>query len=334
MGFIDNIKERASKLNKTIVLPEGNDERMLKAAEILSREKIVKVILLGGEDEIRGKAQKTGVNLGDIPVMEPSKSPKLEKYSELFYEKRKHKGVTLEEARKTINDPMFFGAAMVETGEADGSVAGAVHSTADTVRAALQLIGVAPGFSIVSSFFIMVSPDSAFGKNGLMVFADCAVVPQPNGVQLAEIAMASAENARFFLETEPLVAMLSFSTKGSAQHPDADKVIEALKIVKERKPDLQIDGEMQFDAAVIPSIGERKSPGSKVAGKANTFIFPDLDAANIGYKIAQRMGKAEAKGPFLQGLKVPCNDLSRGCSVDDIVNTSAVTAIQAQAAKK
>jgi phosphate acetyltransferase len=334
MGFIENIKERASKLNKTIVLPEGNDERTIKAAAILHNEKITKVVLLGDEEEIRGKAEKLGVKLGEIPVIEPAKSPKFEKYAELFHEKRKHKGLTLEEARKTISDPMFFGAAMVESGDADGSVAGAVHATADTVRAALQMIGVAPGFSIVSSFFIMISPDASFGKDGLMVFADCAVVPQPSAVQLAEIAIASADNAKFFLETEPLVAMLSFSTKGSAQHADSDKVIEALKIAKERKPDIQIDGEMQFDAAVIPSIGERKSPGSKVAGKANTFIFPDLDAANIGYKIAQRMGKAEAIGPFLQGLKLPCNDLSRGCSVEDIVNTSAVTAIQAFAAKK
>lgn len=334
MGFVENIRERASKLNKTIVLPEGEDERTIRAAVILHKEKITRVVLLGKEDDIRAKAQKLGVQLGELPLVEPEKSPNFEKYAQLYYEKRKHKGVTLEEAGKTIKDPMFFGAAMVESGEADGSVAGAVHATADTVRAALHLIGVAPGFSIVSSFFIMVSPDASFGKNGLMVFADCAVVPQPNAVQLAEIALTSADNARFFLETEPLVAMLSFSTKGSAQHPDTQKVLEALKIAKEKRPDLQIDGEMQFDAAVIPSIGEKKSPGSKVAGKANTFIFPDLDAANIGYKIAQRMGKAEAIGPFLQGLKMPCNDLSRGCNVEDIINTSAVTAIQAYAAKK
>jgi len=329
MGFIDSIRERASKLGKTVVLPEGTDERIIQASKILNKEKIASVILLGPEDEIRAKAKESESELDGIKIIDPAKSDKLERYADLYYQKRKHKGITLEEAKETVKDVMFYGAVMVELGEADGSVGGAAHSTAHTVRAALHAVGVDPAFSIVSSFFIMVSPDVSFGKNGLMVFADCAVVPQPDSKQLAEIAIASADNARYFLETEPLVAMLSFSTRGSAKHEEADKVIEAVKIIGEKRSDIKVDGEMQFDAAVIPSVGQRKAPKSDVAGRANTLIFPDLDAANIGYKIAQRMGRAEAVGPFLQGLNKPCNDLSRGCSVDDIVNTTAVTAIQA-----
>ncbi len=334
MGFIENIRERASKLYKTIVLPEGADDRVIIASHILSKNHIAKVVLLGDTDHIESRAKELNIDLSDVQIINPEKADNLDKYAEVYYEKRKHKGITLEKAKEIVKDPLFYGAVMVELGEAHGSVAGAAHSTADTVRAAFHVIGVDPNFSVVSSFFIMVSPEPSFGHEGLMVFADCAVMPKPTSVQLAEIAIAAADNAKFFLETEPLVAMLSFSTKGSASHEDVDHVVEAMKIVQERKPELSIDGEMQFDAAVIKSVGERKSPGSKVAGKANTFIFPDLNSANIGYKIAQRMGKAEAVGPFLQGLKLPCNDLSRGCDVDDIVNTAAVTAIQASMVKK
>jgi phosphate acetyltransferase len=334
MGFIDNIRQRASRLGKTIVLPEGLDERVIKASAVLSVHDITKVVLLGNEEEIKNKATEMAVDISKVKIINPETSEYLEKHADIYYEKRKHKGVTKEEALKITRDPVVFGAVMVELGKADGSVSGATHSTADTVRAALHVIGVNPNFSVVSSFFIMVSPDQMFGKDGLMIFADCAVLPKPDAKQLAEIAMAAADNAKYFLETEPLVAMLSFSTKGSAKHEDVDKVIDAMKYVQERRPDIQVDGEMQFDAAVLPKVGERKAPGSKVAGKANTFIFPDLNAANIGYKIAQRMGKAEAIGPFLQGLKLPCNDLSRGCDVDDIVNTAAVTAIQASMVKK
>jgi phosphate acetyltransferase len=334
MGFIESIRERASKLGKTIVLPEGSDDRVIIASHILSKNHISRVVVLGAEESVNARASDLNIDLSDVEIIDPEKSDKLDNFAELYHEKRKHKGITLEEAKKIIKNPLFFGAAMVETGAADGSVAGAAHSTAHTVRAALHLIGVDPDFTAVSSFFIMVSPSVKFGQEGLMVFADCAVLPIPTSLQLAEIAIAAAGNARYFLETEPLVALLSFSTMGSAKHEEVERVAEALKIARERRPELQIDGEMQFDAAVVREVGERKAPGSKVAGRANTFIFPDLNSANIGYKIAQRMGKAEAVGPFLQGLKLPCNDLSRGCSVDDIVNTSAVTAIQASMLNK
>jgi phosphate acetyltransferase len=318
LQLLDDIKLKAKNLKKTIVLPESQDERVLKAAEILTKEKIASVITLGKEDTIRNDAQKLDIDLTGVRIIDPSLSDKLSDFTNIYFNLRKHKGIKIEQARETIARDLFFGAMMVREKMADGSVAGSTASTADVMRAGIQCIGIPEGISIVSSFFLMIFPDKTFS------FADCAVVPNPDAKQLADIAISTADNHRKLTEQEPFVAMLSFSTKGSAQHENVDKVIEATKIVKEKRPDIKVDGELQFDAAVIKSIGQRKAPGSSVAGKANVLIFPDLDAGNIGYKIAQRLGGAEAIGPLVQGLNKPCFDLSRGCSVDDIVNTAAI----------
>ncbi len=321
LDLLDEIKEKASALKKTIVLPESHDERVLKAAEILTKEKIVSIITLGNEDIIRSDAERLGVDLTGIRIIDPSKSEKLSDFTNIFFNLRKHKGITIELARKTVVRDLFFGAMMVREGMADGSVAGSTASTGDVIRAGIQCVGMPEGISIVSSFFLMVFPDKVFS------FADGAVVPNPDSNQLADIAISTADNHRKLTGKEPFVAMLSFSTKGSAQHELIDKVIEATKIVKEKRADLNVDGELQFDTAIIESIGKRKAPGSPVAGKANVMIFPDLNAGNIAYKIAQRLGGAEAIGPLVQGLSKPCFDLSRGCSVDDIVNTVSFAAV-------
>lgn len=321
LNLLNEIKEKASALKKTIVLPESHDERVLKAAEILAKEKIVSVITLGNEDIIRSDAERLGVNLTGVRIIDPSKSEKLSDFTNIFFNLRKHKGITIELARETIVRDLFFGAMMVREGMADGSVAGSTASTGDVIRAGIQCVGMPEGISIVSSFFLMVFPDKVFS------FADGAVVPNPDSNQLADIAISTADNYLKLTGKEPFVAMLSFSTKGSAQHELIDKVIEATKIVKEKRPDLNVDGELQFDTAIIESIGKRKAPGSPVAGKANVMIFPDLNAGNIAYKIAQRLGGAEAIGPLVQGLNKPCFDLSRGCSVDDIVNTVSFAAV-------
>jgi phosphate acetyltransferase len=321
LNLLLEIKERASKQYKTIVLPESHDERVLKAAEILTKEKIISVITLGNEDIIRGDAERLGVDLTGIRIIDPSKSDKLSDFTNLFYNLRKHKGITIEQARETVVKDLFFGAMMVREKMADGSVAGSTASTGDVMRAGIQCVGMPEGISIVSSFFLMIFPDKVFS------FADCAVVPNPDVKQLADIAISTADNHLKLTDTEPFVAMLSFSTKGSAEHELIDKVIEATKMVKEKRPDINVDGELQFDAAIIESIGKKKAPGSNIAGKANVMIFPDLNAGNIAYKIAQRLGGAEAVGPLVQGLNKPCFDLSRGCSVDDIVNTTAFAAV-------
>ena len=318
LQLLDDIKSKARELKKTIVLPESHDERVLKAAEILTKENIASVITLGKEDTIRKDAEKLDVDLTGVRIIDPSISDKLSDFTNIYFNLRKHKGIKIEQARETIARDLFFGAMMVREKMADGSVAGSTASTADVMRAGIQCVGIPEGISIVSSFFLMILPDKTFS------FADCAVVPNPDVKQLADIAISTADNHRKLTEQEPFVAMLSFSTKGSATHEDVDKVIESTKIVKKKRPDIKIDGELQFDAAIIESIGQRKAPGSTVAGRANVLIFPDLDAGNIGYKIAQRLGGAEATGPLVQGLNKPCFDLSRGCSVEDIVNTAAI----------
>jgi len=319
--LLSEIKEKAAKLRKTIVLPESHDERVLKAAEKLSKEKTVSVITLGDEDRILKDAKKLDVDLTGVRIINPARSEKLSDFTNIFFNLRKHKGVTVEQARNTVQQDLFFAAMMVKENMADGSVAGSASATADVMRAGIQCIGMPEGISIVSSFFLMLFPDKNYS------FADSAVVPDPDEKQLADIAISTADNHRKLTGEEPFVAMLSFSTKGSAKHEAVDKVLNATAIVRSKRKDINIDGEMQFDAAVIETIGKKKAPGSNVAGKANVLIFPDLNSGNIGYKIAQRWGKAEAVGPIIQGLKKPFFDLSRGCSVDDIVNTAAIAAL-------
>jgi len=319
--LLNVIKLKASKLKKTIVLPESHDERVLKAASLLSEEKTVNVIILGNEANVMTNVKKLGLEFNGVRIIDHLKSEKLSDFTNIFFNIRKHKKITIEQARKAMERDLFFAAMMVKEGMADGSVAGSFASTADLMRAGIQCIGMPEGISIVSSFFLMLFPEKSYS------FADCAVVPNPDAVQLADIAISTADNHRKLTGEEPFIAMLSFSTKGSAQHELADKVIEATKLIKTKRPDLNVDGELQFDAAVIESIGIKKAPGSLVAGKSNVLIFPDLNAGNIGYKIAQRWGKAEAVGPMVQGLKKPFFDLSRGCSVDDIVNTTSIAAL-------
>ena len=321
--LLQQIRQKASERKKTIVLPESHDDRVLQAAEKLAKNNIAKVITLGDEEEIRNNAERLGVDLTGVRIIDFKKSEKLSDFANIFFNLRKHKGITIEQAREAMQRDLFFGAMMVREGMADASVAGSTAATGDVLRAAFQCVGMPEGVSIVSSFFLMIFPERAF------TFADCAVVPNPDANQLADIAIASAENHRKLTGEKPYVAMLSFSTKGSAKHELVDKVVEATEIVKRKRPDLDVDGELQFDAAIVSSVGKRKAPGSNVAGKANVLIFPDLNAGNIGYKIAQRLGGAEAVGPIVQGLKKPLFDLSRGCSVDDIVNTAAIAALMA-----
>jgi phosphate acetyltransferase len=317
------MKEKAKLKNKTIVLPESHDERVLKAAEILVKEKIANVILVGNPEKIKNDSTNLAVNLSGIEIIDPETSELTNGFADIFYNSRKHKGVTPEFAKEQIKKDLFFGAMMVREGKADGSVAGSTASTGDVLKAAFQCVGMPEGISIVSSLFLMIFPDKTYS------YADCAVVPNPDATQLADIAISTADNHKKLTGEEPNVAMLSFSTMGSAKHEDVDKVIEATKIAKAKRPDLNIDGELQYDAATIESIGKKKAPNSTVAGKANVLVFPTLEAGNIGYKIAQRLGGAEAVGPVVQGLKKPLFDLSRGCSVDDIVNTSVLAVLMA-----
>jgi len=324
MQLIDDFLANAKKRGGTVVLPEGQDPRMLLAAEKLTKQDICKVVILGKPDEIKNLGEKEGIDLSGVKLEEPG-GDLHEEFAAEYYERRKHKGIDMEQAREIILQPLFWGAMMLKKGIVDTSVAGANNSTGNVLKAALHCVGLAEGVKAVSSFFIMLIPEFRGQKDYPLVFADCAVIPNPNAEQLASIAIASSDNARKLLGIEPVVAMLSFSTKGSAKHEDADKVLAALEIVKSIRPNLEVDGELQADAALIPKIGQKKAPGSKVAGEANVLIFPDLDAANISYKLVQRLAGAEAVGPFIQGLAKPANDLSRGCSVDDIVNVSAIS---------
>jgi len=324
------IREKAKKNPKIVVLPEGEEPRMIKAAETIINEGFASLILLGREGNIKSKVRELGIDLSNkIKIINPKDSEKLKEYAESYYQLRKNKGVSLDEAYQLLQNPLYFGALMVYHDDADGLVAGSINSTGDVFRPALQTIKTAPGINIVSSSFIMVVPDCPFGEKGIMVFADCALNPEPNAEQLADVAIASAATGKALVGFEPKVAILSFSTKGSAKHPLVDKVIEATKIAKEKKPELLIDGELQADAALIPSIGERKAPNSKIAGEANVLIFPDLHSGNIAYKLIERLAKAEAIGPISQGMRKPVNDLSRGCSAEDIVNVVAITVLQA-----
>jgi len=317
------MREKAKLKKKKVVLPESHDERVLKAAEILVKENIAEVITIGNEAKIKSDAEKLGVNLAGVEIINPETSELTEEFAQIFFESRKHKGVTLDEAREVMKKDLFFGAMLVREAKADGSVAGSTASTGDVLKAAFQCVGMPKGISVVSSLFLMIFPDKVYS------YADCAVVPNPDAAQLADIAISTADNHKKLTGEEANVAMLSFSTMGSAKHEDVEKVIAATKIANEKRPDLNIEGELQFDAATIESIGKKKAPNSKVAGKANVLVFPTLDAGNIGYKIAQRLGGAEAVGPVVQGLKKPLFDLSRGCSVDDIVNTSVLACLMA-----
>ena len=330
MSFIDQIKQRAKNEIKTIVLPEATDVRILEAAQIVKNEGYAKVILVGQEEKVRELAKEKSIGIGDTQIIDPEKSDKINEYANTLYELRKNKGMTEEQAKKLVLDPVYFGMIMVKLGEADGLVSGAAHSTSDTLRPSLQILRTAPGTKLVSAFFIMVVPNCEYGANGTFVFADCGLNEEPNPEALSEIAISSSKSFEQLVGEEAKVAMLSYSTYGSAHSASTEKVIEATKLVKEKAPNLLVDGEMQLDAAIIPEVAESKAKGSPVGGKANVLVFPDLGAGNIGYKLVQRLAKAEAYGPLCQGIAKPVNDLSRGCSSDDIVGVVALTSVQSQ----
>jgi len=332
MTLLEQIRENAKKANKRVVLPEGEEERTLKAAEQILGEGIAQLVLIGNPDTIKAEAEKFGLkNISKAEIVDPKTFSGKQQYAEIMAEIRKAKGMTVEKALKQLDSPYYLGTLMIKAGDADGMVAGAICSTADTIRPALQYIKTAPGVSTVSGAFVVVVPNKNYGQDGVFVFADCAVTIDPTAQQLADIAVISAKTAKALANIDPKVAMLSFSTKGSAQHEVVDKVVEATKLAKEAAPELDIDGELQADAAMVQKVADLKAPGSNVAGKANVLVFPSLEAGNIGYKLVQRLAGADAVGPILQGMAAPVNDLSRGCYVEDIVNMVAITALQAAA---
>ncbi len=329
MKFIKSLKQKATVTQKRIVLPEAVEERTLRAADAVLSEGFAQIILIGNADDIFAEADKFGLNnISKAKIIDPLNHDKIDEYVDLMVEIRKSKGLTKEEAKELIKNPLYLSVLMIKAGDADGEVAGAKNATGDVLRPAFQYVKTIPGVSVVSGAIVMGLEDSKYGEDGLMVFADCAVHPDPNAQELAEIAVATGRTTQDILGIEPRIAMLSFSTKGSAKHEFVDKVAEATKLAKEMAPDLKIDGELQVDAAIVPEIGKKKAPESDIAGNANVFVFPDLQSGNIGYKLVQRLANAEAIGPILQGMAAPINDLSRGCSTSDIVNLIAITANQ------
>ena len=330
MSFINDIKQRAKQDIKTIILPESNDLRVIKATEQVLKEGYSDIILIGNKEEIKKLSQENNIDISKAKIVDPLKSDKFSEYAERFYELRKAKGMTLDKAKEIMKDNVYFGMMMVKQGDGDGLVSGACHSTADTLRPALQILKTKPGTKLVSAFFLMVVPNCEYGENGAFVFGDCGLNEYPDPEALSEIAISSSKSFKQLVGKEPKVAMLSYSSYGSAHSPLTDKVVEATKLLKEKMPELIADGELQLDAAIIPEIAASKAPGSPLKGEANTLIFPDLDAGNIGYKLVQRFAKAEAYGPLCQGIARPVNDLSRGCSAEDIAGVVAITAVQAQ----
>ncbi len=331
MKLLERVIKNAQSYQKRIVLPEGCEPRTLRATEIILRENIARIILLGNPVEIMKAAEECGVNITGAVLVDPKTDSRRSAYADTMVEIRKSKGLSKDEALEMLNDPLVFAPMMIKSGDADGEIAGAINATGDVLRPAFQFVKTLPGVSVVSGAFLMFVNDPHFGHDGILVFADCAVMPDPDERQLAEIAVTTAKTAKAIVGMEPRVAMLSFSTKGSAQHPKVDKVVKALEIAKELDPEMKIDGELQLDAALMPEVARLKAPDSEVAGRANVLVFPGLEAANIGYKLVQRLANAEAIGPVLQGMAAPINDLSRGCSVSDIVNMVAITSNQAAA---
>ncbi len=330
-AFTDSLKVRARADIKTIVLAEGEDIRTVEAAGMVLKEEYAKIVLLGNVEKIKAMAAEKGIDLAGAEIIDPETSPKTAEYADKFYEMRKAKGMTPEKAAETLKNTLYYGVMMVNEGEADGMVAGAVNSSANVIRPSLQILKTKPGTKLVSSFFVIIVPDCEYGEQGKFIFSDSGLVENPDADAVSEIAIASAASFKQLIGAEPKVAMLSYSTYGSAKSELVDKMQEATRIAKEKAPDLKLDGELQLDAAIVPSVGKSKAPGSDIAGEANVLIFPNLDAGNIGYKLAQRLAKAEAYGPVLQGVRKPVNDLSRGCTAEDIAGVVAITCVQAQA---